>query len=245
MPETVLPQRLAKVIAERGVCSRRAASRLIEQNRVQVNHRPARHIDHVTEHDIISIDGQPLAAQTANHYWLYHKPAGIDCNLSQDNPVSLYHCLQQLPSRVYPVGRLDKDSRGLLLLTNDGQLAQQLLHPDYQHQKEYLVTTDKALTPIVLQQLSQGVSWRVGPHCYQSRPCEVQQTAEYQFSIILTEGQNRQIRYMCRAVGYKVLDLCRIRIENLWLNELEPDQIIAVSPSQLSQLKTRLGLAQT
>lgn len=221
--------RLAKYLADHGLCSRRAASRLIDEGRVLVNHRPANHIDHVDAEDSIQVDGQPVSAAPEKHYLLYHKPVGIDCNLNPDKADSLYHLLQQFPMRLFPVGRLDKDSCGLVLLTNDGELAQRLLHPDFYHEKTYLVTVDKTLTEQALAQLAAGVSWTVGPHSYQSRPCQVTQLSSDRFEIVLTQGLNRQIRYMCRALGFKVLHLKRIQLARFSLGDLAEGGVQAVS----------------
>ena len=220
--------RLAKYLADHGLCSRRAASRLIDEGRVLVNQRPANHIDHVDEDDSIQVDGQPFRAATEKHYLLYHKPVGIDCNLNPEKADSLYHLLQQFPVRLYPVGRLDKDSCGLVLLTNDGELTQRLLHPDFYHEKTYQVRVDIALTTQALAQLASGVSWTVGPHTYQSRPCQLTQLSSNRFEIVLTQGLNRQIRYMCRSVGLKVVQLKRIQLAQFKLGELPEGSFITV-----------------
>jgi 16S rRNA pseudouridine516 synthase len=220
--------RLAKYLADHGLCSRRAASRLIDEGRVLVNQRPANHIDHVDEDDSIQVDGQPFRAVAEKHYLLYHKPVGIDCNLNPEKADSLYHLLQQFPMRLFPVGRLDKDSCGLVLLTNDGELTQRLLHPDFYHEKTYQVTVDKALTEQTLAQLASGVSWTVGPHTYQSRPCQITQLSSNRFEIVLTQGLNRQIRYMCRSVGLKVVQLKRIQLAQFKLGELPEGSFITV-----------------
>lgn len=220
--------RLAKYLADHGLCSRRAASRLIDEGRVLVNQRPANHIDHVDEDDSIQVDGQHFRAVAEKHYLLYHKPVGIDCNLNPEKADSLYHLLQQFPVRLYPVGRLDKDSCGLVLLTNDGELTQRLLHPDFYHEKTYQVTVDKALTTQALAQLASGVSWTVGPHTYQSRPCQLTQLSSNRFEIVLTQGLNRQIRYMCRSVGLKVVQLKRIQLAQFKLGELPEGSFITV-----------------
>lgn len=212
--------RLAKYLADHGLCSRRAASRLIDEGRVLVNQRPANHIDHVDEDDSIQVDGQPFRAVAEKHYQLYHKPVGIDCNLNPEKADSLYHLLQQFPMRLFPVGRLDKDSCGLVLLTNDGELTQRLLHPDFYHEKTYQVRVDIALTTQALAQLASGVSWTVGPNTYQSRPCHVTQLSSNRFEIVLTQGLNRQIRYMCRSVGLKVVQLKRIQLAQFSLADL-------------------------
>ena len=122
--------------------------------------------------------------------------------------------------RLFPVGRLDKDSCGLVVLTNDGELAQRLLHPDFYHEKTYQVTVDKPLMSEVLTRLATGVSWTVGPHSYKSRPCRVTPLSDFRFEIVLTQGLNRQIRYMCRTQGLKVLELKRIALASFQLADL-------------------------
>lgn len=212
--------RLAKVIAQSGLCSRKAADRLISSGVVTVNGIVAKHHHAVLANDHIAIAGTELAAAPAKQYWLYHKPVGIDCNNRLADPSSIAHLLATLPVRLFAVGRLDKDSRGLLLLTNDGDVAQRLLHPDHTHQKCYRVTVDKPIDNVAIMAFSQGIRWQVGPHQYVAKPCIAHQISSNQLDITLTEGQHRQIRYMCRALGYKVLDLCRIAIGNLTLGEL-------------------------
>lgn len=214
------PTRLAQIIAQSGLCSRRAASRLISAGHVKVNGIPANHHQAIEPQDNIEVAGVPLKAAEPKQYWLYHKPVGIDCNNNPADSHSIAQVLQTLPVRLFAVGRLDKDSHGLLLLTNDGILAQRLLHPDYSHQKRYRVTVDSVIKPAMLQALAAGVSWQVGPHQYHARPCYAKALTPNQLEITLTEGQNRQIRYMCRALGYQVTTLCRVAIGALQLGDL-------------------------
>jgi 16S rRNA pseudouridine516 synthase len=230
-------QRLAKWIAATGYCSRRAAERLIAQQRVLCNGRAAKHTDVVTEQDDICIDNQPLPVMPARHYMLYHKPVGVDCNNRPDDPASLYQLLKTLPQRLFAVGRLDKDSCGLLLLTNDGDLSQKLMHPDYYHEKAYLVETRQLLNDEFIRQMAAGVSWQLGSNSYHSRPCQVQQLTDYRFSITLTQGLHRQIRYMCKTLGYQVLSLQRVRLHNLLLGELAAGALRPVTEQELAQLR--------
>ncbi|MAD74057.1 MAG: 23S rRNA pseudouridine synthase F [Rheinheimera sp.] len=233
--------RLAKWIAHSGYCSRRAASRLISDNRVSLNGRPASHIDLVCGTDTIKIDDTLLTDVPARCYLMFHKPVGIDCNNRPDDPTSLYQILKTLPQRLFAVGRLDKDSSGLLLLTNDGKLCQRLLHPDYYHNKTYLVATDKVITTDFIRQMATGVSWQLGQNHYQSRPCQVAARGPQQFEIVLTQGLHRQIRYMCKALGYRVSALQRTAIGNLLLNELaigQHRQLNAVEILAMQNLNT-------
>ncbi|KZN40241.1 hypothetical protein N474_08420 [Pseudoalteromonas luteoviolacea CPMOR-2] len=208
-----LPMRLAKYLSHCGVCSRRQASRLIDQGLVQVNGHPANHIDHVNDQDEIYVSGKRVSGLAEKLLYLYHKPVGVDCKLNEHDPASLFHQLPDGP-RVYPIGRLDKDSRGLLLLTNDGELCHALIHPDNHQEKEYIVTVDADIDTQFCLQMSQGI-----PVDGQlTLPCVVKQIAPKTFSIILKQGLNRQIRKMAKYCGRRVVDLNRVRIANLILN---------------------------
>lgn len=238
------PQRLAKWIAQSGYCSRRAAERLITQGVVSINGAVARHTDGVSALDQVSVHGQPLPAQPALQYLLYHKPVGVDCNNHPDDPASLYQVLKLLPQRLFAVGRLDKDSSGLLLLTNDGGLSQRLMHPAYYHEKGYLVSTDKSISAGFIASMAAGVCWQLGETRYQSRPCRITQTAEQEFYIVLTQGLHRQIRYMCKALGYRVTALKRDRLHNLQLAQLPEGQMRPLSSAELHQLQLLSTLPQ-
>ena len=207
--------RLAKYLAHAGVCSRKQASRLIDDGIVSVNARPANHIDHVDDNDDIRVNGKCIQGKATLVYYAYHKPVGIDCKLNQHDPSSLIHHLPTA-TRVYPIGRLDKDSRGLLILTNDGEFCNQLIHPDFHQPKRYLVTVDKPLDDDFCQKMAQGVP--VNKQI--TLPCTVAKIAHCQFSIILKQGLNRQIRKMAHYCGYKVIDLYREQISELNLATL-------------------------
>ncbi|MDP2713724.1 pseudouridine synthase [Rheinheimera sp.] len=228
--------RIAKWIAQSGYCSRRAAERLITTGAVSVNGAVAKHTDAVSALDRVCINDEPLAGPPPLCYMLYHKPVGVDCNNRSQDPASLYQVLKLLPQRLFAVGRLDKDSSGLLLLTNDGELCQRLLHPDYDHEKGYRVDTDKAITANFIANMAAGVSWQLGEKLYQSRPCKVEQSGAQQFYITLTQGLHRQIRYMCKALGYQVAALQRERLLNLQLNGLAVAQLRELSETELTQL---------
>ena len=207
--------RLAKYIAHAGICSRKQASRLIDEGVVTVNNRPANHIDHVDEQDTVIVNGQEIEGVADLVYFAYHKPVGIDCKLNIDDPASLIHHLPTL-TRVYPIGRLDKDSRGLLILTNDGDFCNQLIHPDFHQPKHYLVTVNKPLDDAFCDKMAAGVP--VDKHI--TLPCEVSKIASNQFSIVLKQGLNRQIRKMAHYCGYKVIDLYRAQFSDLALESL-------------------------
>ena len=222
--------RLAKYIAHAGVCSRKQASRLIDEGAVIVNNRPANHIDHVDEQDQITVNGQIIKGTAELIYFAYYKPVGIDCKLDQNDPASLYHHLPTI-TRVYPIGRLDKDSRGLLILTNDGELCNQLIHPDFHQPKRYLVSVNKSIDAEFCTKMAAGV-----PVDKQiTLPCSVEKIADKQFSIILKQGLNRQIRKMAHYCGYKVIDLYREQISELTLQTLNlaQGQYIAINKSDI------------
>ena len=225
--------RLAKYIAHAGVCSRKQASRLIDEGVVTVNNRPANHIDHVDEQDDIIVNGQVVKGAADLVYFAYHKPVGIDCKLNENDPASLIHHLPTL-TRVYPIGRLDKDSRGLLILTNDGDFCNQLIHPDFHQPKRYLVTVNKPINNAFCEKMAAGI-----PVDKQiTLPCEVTKTADNQFSIILKQGLNRQIRKMAHYCGFKVIDLFRVQFSELALSNLNlpENHSIQINKADISKI---------
>ncbi|MBG9992770.1 pseudouridine synthase [Pseudoalteromonas sp. NZS37] len=227
--------RLAKYIAHAGICSRKQASRLIDEGVVTVNSRPANHIDHVDEQDIVIVNEKEIKGAADLVYFAYHKPVGIDCKLNIDDPASLIHHLPTL-TRVYPIGRLDKDSRGLLILTNDGDFCNQLIHPDFHQPKHYLVTVNKPLDDAFCKKMAAGVP--VDKHI--TLPCEVNKIASNQFSIVLKQGLNRQIRKMAHYCGYKVIDLYRAQFSDLVLKDLNlcEGQYIQINKNDILKYRT-------
>lgn len=239
--------RLCKYLAEAGVASRRGASRLIETGRVCIDGQQASHSDRVFDSNRVTVDGEPLCPAQAKAYFLYHKPVGIDCRLRAEDPHSLIHCLPG-DLRLFPAGRLDKDSRGLLLLTNDGELTQRLMHPDFHHQKGYLITLNKAPQPDDIAAIAAGFDYGEGP----TRPCVVEAAIDCGYAtedgnprklrMWLTEGKKRQIRRLWRARGYRVLDLLRESIQQLNIGKLEQGEIRSLTAYELRQLKRTLDL---
>ena len=188
----------------------------------------------VEEEDTLLFDGEPLVKKPPL-YFLYHKPKGVLSTMDEDRKNSLYHKLD-FKDYVFPVGRLDQDSEGLILLTNDGELAQKILSPKFHHEKEYLVTVNRELTLEFLDKMSEGVDINIGV----TRPCEVTRVSDNQFKIILTQGLNRQIRRMSKALGYQVTKLIRLRILNLHLGELPSGEYRAFDEVELMKLKHTL-----
>jgi 16S rRNA pseudouridine516 synthase len=232
--------RLAQYLAQCGIASRRQASRLIEAGRVQLNGHIASHSERVNEHNTstLLLDGKTIAMPETKVYLLYHKPIGVDCRLLAHDPASLIHLLPTSP-RLYPAGRLDKDSRGLLLLTNDGELTHKLIHPDFYHHKTYQVQVNKPIIDADILSLSRGVAYADEL----TRCCEVRRLADDKFEIILTQGLNRQIRRMCQALGYKVIDLQRTAIMNLELHSKEFGALAEnkMRPLEAAELKSLLS----
>ena len=225
------------MLSNYGYCSRKDARLLIEDSRIIINGKLAIQGQWVEEEDKILFDGEPLMKKPPL-YFLYHKPRGVLSTMDEDRKNSLYHQLV-FKDYVFPVGRLDQDSEGLILLTNDGDLAQKILSPKFHHEKEYLVTVDRVLTREFLDKMSQGVDINIGV----TKPCEVTRVSDDQFKIILTQGLNRQIRRMCKALGYQVTKLIRLRILNLHLDELPSGEYRALDELELERLQlTRHGL---
>jgi 23S rRNA pseudouridine2604 synthase len=207
--------RINKFISEKGICSRREADRLIEQKRVTINGKIAQIGSVVTKDDIVKIDNKPLKPREEFVYIALNKPVGIVCTTDRrerDNIVDF----MSYPKRIFPIGRLDKDSEGLILLTSDGDIVNKILRAGNNHEKEYIVRVNKPLTPSFIQGMSKGV--RILGTV--TRQCKVELLSKYTFKIILTEGMNRQIRRMCEAFGYEVVKLKRIRIMNIHLGDL-------------------------
>lgn len=236
--------RLAQYIALTGLCSRRAATRLIRDARITIDGKIANHIDSIslieTNNELkalqdVCVDGQSVAAIEAKEYWIFNKQIGTDCRLLRNDPASLIHLLPIQP-RLYPVGRLDKDSHGLLLLTNDGDLTQRLMHPDFNHRKIYQVRLERHFDDNFLEEMAAGVSYKT----VTTKPCRIQRLSDDQFEIILTQGLNRQIRRMSRALGYKVIDLKRIAIESLQLGALSEGEMRPLTDNEISALKVSI-----
>jgi len=205
--------RINKYLSESGYCSRREADRLIEQKRIKINGQLAVVGSKVTEKDIISVDDKPIKKQEEFVYLAFNKPVGITSTTDQSIKGNIvdyigYH------KRIFHVGRLDKDSEGLILMTNDGDIVNQILRTENNHDKEYVVVVNKKITPDFITNMSKGVPILDTV----TKPCVIKQTGEKTFKIILTEGLNRQIRRMCDYFGYQVISLKRIRIMHIHLD---------------------------
>ena len=229
-------KRLNKFIADSGYCSRREADRLIEEGRVDVDGHPGALGDRILPGMRVTVDGHPLSGRGEKVYLLLNKPVGVVCTADPGEPMNVVDYLNY-PVRIFPVGRLDKDSEGLLLLTSDGEIVNRILRAAGGHEKEYEVTVDRPVTREFLEQMAAGVPILDTV----TLPCRVRRTGDRSFNIILVQGLNRQIRRMCEALGYSVRSLRRIRIMNIRLGKLRPGQWRALTDEELDGLLRRLG----
>lgn len=234
------PVRLNKFLSEVGVCSRREADRLVEEGQILVNGKPAENGMRVTERDHIlvrgvEISGENISGEKAERVVLaVNKPRGVVCTTAtfpgEKNIVELVN----YPTRLYPVGRLDKTSEGLVLMTNYGELVNHVLRARNDHEKEYVVSVDKPLTEEMLDAMRRGIPLKeLG---VTTKPCKVRQTSEYVFHIVLTQGLNRQIRRMCEYLGLHVRRLKRVRIMGIQLGDIPLGGYRRLSESEIRAL---------
>lgn len=198
---------LNKFISDTGFCSRREADKYIEDCRVTINNKDAHKGNRVSPGDVVKIDGEPVGNKKAPIYLMLNKPKGITCTTDQKDKTNIVDFVN-FKTRIFPVGRLDKLSEGLIFLTNDGDIVNKILRSGNAHEKEYVVTVDKPIDHLFLENMRKGVKITGAI----TKPCKVKQEGPNKFKIILTQGLNRQIRKMCEALGYRVTSLRRIRI---------------------------------
>lgn len=209
------PLRLNKAISDTGHCSRREADRLIEDGRVTVNGHKGILGEKVTESDVIAVDGIPLPAKEGLVYIAFNKPVGIICTTESTIKNNIIDFIGH-PTRIFPVGRLDKASEGLIYLTSDGNIVNKILRAGNNHQKEYVVTVNKPISNTFIREMSNGIPILDTI----TAKCVVTKESNFVFKIILTQGLNRQIRRMCNYLDYEVVRLQRIRIMNISLDDL-------------------------
>ncbi len=207
--------RINKFFTEQGLCSRREADRLVESGVITVNGQVAKLGDRVSPADVIARDGQVILWGTSPIYIKYHKPVGVtttsEPHIERNIIAEIGH-----PERIFPIGRLDKDSSGLILLTNDGNIVNEILRAEFGHEREYIVEVDRPFDQVFLDQMSHGVVI-LGS---KTKPCRVMRIGHNRFRIVLIEGRNRQIRRMCQALGYRVTALHRVRIMHVTVKGL-------------------------
>ena len=217
------PKRLNKYISDTGLCSRREADKLIEQNRVTVNNQPPELGTKVGSGDTVKVDGKVVGAVASDKsdrvYIVYNKPIGITCTTERHVKGNIIDAIGH-KERIFPVGRLDKPSEGLIILTSDGDIVNKILRAENAHDKEYEVTVNQPISERFVNRMARGVPI-LGTV---TKPCVVKPTGKNKFTIILTQGLNRQIRRMCEFLGYEVTKLKRTRIMHLELGSLKPGQ---------------------
>ncbi len=238
-----MQERLQKILSARGIASRRKAEEYIEQGLVKVNGKVAtlgQKADPLL--DTIEVDGKVLQARQEMLYYVLDKPVGVvTTNATSEDQKTVQDLLPpELQGKIFPVGRLDKDSEGLLLLTNDGVLAYRLTHPRFQHDKEYEVTLDRTINSIACRQLEEGFELDGSL----TKPLTVQKIAPNIIRIILTEGRNRQIRRMCQHVGYTVKTLRRVRIMSLLSTHRKPGELRKLTAKEREDLLSSVGVIE-
>ena len=225
--------RINKYIASSGLCSRREADRLIEEGRVTVNGIVAESGMQVCSDDIVLVDGKNIIPETIDVYIAFNKPLGITCTTDSRDPSNIIDYIGY-PERIFPIGRLDKNSSGLILLTNDGSIVNTLLRAENNHEKEYQVTVDRPYDDKFIKEMQSGV-----PVLGQiTLPCKINRVSARVFRIILHQGLNRQIRRMCEYEGYKVVKLRRIRFMNINLGTLGTGQWRYLTAKEINELKS-------
>jgi 23S rRNA pseudouridine2604 synthase len=225
-----------KYISNTGFCSRREAEKLIEQARVTINDELCLLSARVNIGDIVEVDGEPLIKKTKPIYIAFNKPTGITSTTDLKDKTNIISFINH-PKRIFPIGRLDKDSEGLILLTNDGDIVNKILRDGNNHEKEYIVTVDNPLTQEAIMGMSNGVKM-LGTT---TKPCTVKQEGPKRFRIILTQGLNRQIRRMCAIYGYTVKSLKRVRIMHLHLDNLKTGAWRNLTTQEISLLEKQLS----
>lgn len=216
--------RINKFIADSGLCSRRQADKLVEEGRASIDGRTAVPGDTVKDGSAVTVDGEPIKREETSVLLIFNKPKGLVCTSAEeekDNVISYIN----YPKRITYVGRLDKDSEGLLLLTNKGELVDGLMRSRHGHEKEYIVTVDKAVNERFIKGMAAGVPILDTV----TRPCVAERIGKYRFRIIITQGLNLQIRRMCEHFGYNVVRLVRVRVGPITLGDLEPGKYRAAT----------------
>ena len=234
-----LSVRINKFLSEKGPYSRRGVDKLIEEKRITVNDKVVKLGTKVSFNDKIKIDGELVfkpKKKRKNIYLLFNKPIGIECTTNQEVNNNIIDFIGY-PSRLFPVGRLDKDSEGLIFLTNDGDIVNKVLRSERNNEKEYIVKVNKKITKEFMNKMSRGVKIKN----IQTKPCEIKKINNYTFEIILTQGLNRQIRKMCALFEYKVKSLVRTRIMDIKLGNLKVGKYRKFTFEELKKINTDLS----
>jgi 23S rRNA pseudouridine2604 synthase len=222
---------LNKYISSTGICSRREAEKLITAGRVTINGKPTQLGNRVFDGDVVKIDGRSLKAKPKTLYIAFNKPVGIVCTTDSKERNNIVKYINH-PERLFPIGRLDKPSEGLIFLTNDGDIVNKILRAGNNHEKDYVVTVDKPITDEFIKRMSNGIPI-LGTV---TKKCNVTKISTKVFQIVLTQGLNRQIRRMCEYLGYEVTKLKRTRIMNVNLDKLAMGQWRELTSQELSEI---------
>ena len=234
--------RLNKYLSERGICSRREADRLIAEGRVMVNGQKAVLGSKLEENDLVTVDGRAVGDAAREVFLAVNKPRGVVVTTDRSHGDRVLEDLVSCGTRVFAVGRLDKESEGLILMTNNGEASNRIQKARLMHEKEYIVTVDRPLTDQFLKAMGSGVYLEELDRT--TRTCRVSKVGRCRFDIVLTEGMNRQIRRMCETLGYRVTALRRIRIMNIILGDLPEGKYRELNPEEVRILKEQAGLPE-
>lgn len=232
--------RINKYLADAGVASRRQADKLVEDGLVTINGRQAKNADKVTVQDEVCVRGKRIFLQEEKHVVAFYKPVGVTCTKQDKYAKVTIDDVFRYPLRLNYAGRLDKDSEGLLIMTNDGDLIDRMMRARNHHEKEYIVKTDRKITEDFIRNMEEGIYLEELE--VKTRPCKVIKEGEFTFRIVLTQGLNRQIRRMCASQGYKVKSLMRVRIMNVTLEDLKAGQYRRLEGKELVTLYQLAGL---
>lgn len=230
------PIRINKFISETGFCSRREADKLVEQGRVSLNGRKAVLGDKAASGDDVRVDGKPLKVKKAGVYIAFNKPVGITCTTERHVKGNIIDYIRH-KERIFPIGRLDKPSEGLIFLTSDGDIVNKILRAGNNHEKEYVVTVNKPITTDFIQKMASGVPV-LGVI---TKKCFVRKESIFVFTIILTQGLNRQIRRMCEYLGYEVTRLKRVRIMNVTLDNLPTGKWRNLTAAEMEEINKAIA----
>lgn len=226
---------LNKFISQTGICSRREADQWILAGRVEINGQPTQKGNRVFPGDKVTVDGKPLKNKPKAIYLAFHKPVGVTCTTDRRDKDNIIDFIKY-PARIFPIGRLDKASSGLIFLTNDGDIVNEILREENQHEKEYIVKVSRPISPRFVERMSQGVPI-LGT---KTKRCIVEKQSKFVFRIILTQGLNRQIRRMCEFLNYKVVSLKRVRIMQVHLGKLEVGRWRHLTEAEIGQIKHQI-----
>jgi 23S rRNA pseudouridine2604 synthase len=234
-PANTYPMRINKYLAHKGVATRGGVDELIKSHKVLINGKVAVLGDKVLETDKVEVRG--VHTKKKNIYLAYNKPKGVVSTNPQRDEKGIMESVD-LKEKVFPIGRLDKESHGLMILTNDGRITDRLLNPIYDHEKEYIVEVDRRFTPGFLNNMQNGVD--IGEAV--TKPAKVKRLSDTAFSITLTEGRNRQIRRMTEKLGYTVRDLKRIRVQNIELGKIPSNSFREIEGDELTNFLRSMNL---